>query len=219
MGRWVRLDLGVKRMDELLDEYGAEDGLRVLWKPWGTGRRQLMRSELEGAARRALGGGRFPRQRRDPRWTRPEDHAWRLEICGRPDDAGFRMARRRSCAGPVNIALPTTVATAYVAIKHIFQGLPANAGVMRPIDREGARRLNPVGEFPAPTGGYTETILRMIDVIFLRLLGRPRRTGWWPMPMARSTRCRLRASAQRPALGDVFLLWRRARRIARKATG
>ena len=38
------------------------------------------------------------------------------------------------CAGPVNIALPTTVATAYVAIKHIFPALPANAGVMRPIE-------------------------------------------------------------------------------------
>ena len=63
-------------------------------------------------------------------------------------------------------ALPTAVATAYVAIKHIFPGLPANAGVMRPIDvkiPEGSLLSAP---FPAPVGGYTETILRMIDVIF-----------------------------------------------------
>jgi N-methylhydantoinase B len=70
------------------------------------------------------------------------------------------------CAGPVNIALPTTVATAYVAIKHIFQNLPANAGVMRPIDVIVPEGSILSAEFPAPTGGYTETILRMIDVIF-----------------------------------------------------
>ncbi len=71
------------------------------------------------------------------------------------------------CAGPVNIALPTAVATAYVAIKHIFPALPANAGVMRPIDVIVSRKGRLLSaEFPAPVGGYTETILRMIDVIF-----------------------------------------------------
>ena len=70
------------------------------------------------------------------------------------------------CAGPVNIALPTTVATAYVAIKHIFPMLPANAGVMRPIDVIVPEGSMLSAKFPAPTGGYTETILRMIDVVF-----------------------------------------------------
>jgi N-methylhydantoinase B len=70
------------------------------------------------------------------------------------------------CAGPVNIALPTTVATAYVAIKHVFPALPANAGVMRPIDVIVPEGSLLAAKFPAPTGGYTETILRMIDVVF-----------------------------------------------------
>ncbi|MGA1234603.1 MAG: hydantoinase B/oxoprolinase family protein, partial [Lutimaribacter sp.] len=70
------------------------------------------------------------------------------------------------CAGPVNIALPTAVATAYVAIKHIFPALPANAGVMRPITVTIPEGSLLAAEFPAPVGGYTETILRMIDVIF-----------------------------------------------------
>jgi N-methylhydantoinase B len=70
------------------------------------------------------------------------------------------------CAGPVNIALPTAVATAYVAIKHIFPALPANAGVMRPIEVRIPEGSMLSAEFPAPVGGYTETILRMIDVIF-----------------------------------------------------
>jgi N-methylhydantoinase B len=66
----------------------------------------------------------------------------------------------------VNIALPTAVATAYVAIKHIFPDLPANAGVMRPIEVRVPEGSLLAAEFPAPVGGYTETILRMIDVIF-----------------------------------------------------
>ncbi|MEL7416853.1 MAG: hydantoinase B/oxoprolinase family protein, partial [Pseudomonadota bacterium] len=70
-------------------------------------------------------------------------------------------------AGPVNIALPTAVATAYVAIKHIFLDLPANSGVMRPIEVRVPDGSLLSAEFPAPVGGYTETILRMIDVIFL----------------------------------------------------
>ncbi|MGY9047755.1 MAG: hydantoinase B/oxoprolinase family protein, partial [Rhodobacterales bacterium] len=65
-----------------------------------------------------------------------------------------------------NIALPTAVATAYVAIKHIFPALPANAGVMRPIEVKIPEGSLLAAEFPAPVGGYTETILRMIDVIF-----------------------------------------------------
>jgi N-methylhydantoinase B len=69
-------------------------------------------------------------------------------------------------AGPVNIALPTTIACCYVAIKHIFPALPANAGVMRPITIKVPEGSLLSAEFPAPTGGYTETILRMIDVIF-----------------------------------------------------
>ena len=58
------------------------------------------------------------------------------------------------------------MATAYVAIKHIFPDLPANAGVMRPIDVRVPEGSLLSAEFPAPVGGYTETILRMIDVIF-----------------------------------------------------
>jgi N-methylhydantoinase B len=75
------------------------------------------------------------------------------------------------CAGPVNIALPTAVATAYVAIKHIFPNLPANSGVMRPINVKIPKGSLLSAPFPAPVGGYTETILRMIDVIFSAAAG------------------------------------------------
>ncbi|MAK17025.1 MAG: hypothetical protein CMN41_00075 [SAR116 cluster bacterium] len=71
-----------------------------------------------------------------------------------------------ACAGPVNISRSTTIAATYVALKHIFTDVPANAGVLQPVEF-----IIPEASFlsvtaPKPVGGYTETILRLIDVMF-----------------------------------------------------
>ena len=71
-----------------------------------------------------------------------------------------------ACAGPVNISRSTTIAAVYVALKHIFTDVPANAGVLQPVEF-----ILPEDSFlnvraPKPVGGYTETILRLIDVVF-----------------------------------------------------
>ena len=71
-----------------------------------------------------------------------------------------------ACAGPVNISRSTAVASIYVALKHVFTDVPANAGVLEPIDIVIPKdTLLSVGA-PKPVGGYTETILRIIDVVF-----------------------------------------------------
>ena len=72
----------------------------------------------------------------------------------------------KACAGPVNISRSTAIASCYVALKHLFQEVPANSGVLEPI-----RFVIPEGclldaKAPKPVGGYTETILRVIDVVF-----------------------------------------------------
>jgi N-methylhydantoinase B len=71
-----------------------------------------------------------------------------------------------ACAGPVNISRSTTIAACYVALKHIFADVPANAGVLEPIDFV----INPDSLLsvtaPKPVGGYTETIMRLTDVMF-----------------------------------------------------
>ncbi len=161
-GQLGALDLGVKRLDELLDEYGAPT-VRAALDALGDRAETLMRAELSALP--------------DGRWEAVDY----LDNDGITDDAlpikvAFEIAGDRLVldfagtapvtAGPVNIALPTAVATAYVAIKHVFPDLPANAGVMRPIDVRVPEGSLLSAEFPAPVGGYTETILRMIDVIF-----------------------------------------------------
>lgn len=161
-GQLGALDLGQKRLDELLDEYGAET-VKAALEALGDRAETLMRGELSALP--------------DGRWEAVDY----LDNDGITDEAlpikvaleinGDKMVldfggTAPVTAGPVNIALPTAVATAYVAIKHIFPDLPANAGVMRPVDVRVPEGSLLSAEFPAPVGGYTETILRMIDVIF-----------------------------------------------------
>jgi N-methylhydantoinase B len=71
-----------------------------------------------------------------------------------------------ACAGPVNISRATAIAACYVALKHLFPDVPANAGVLDAVDFVIPDGLVISAARPRPVGGYTETILRMIDVIF-----------------------------------------------------
>jgi N-methylhydantoinase B len=161
-GQLGALDLGVKRLDELLAEYGAET-MRAALDALQDRAEALMRSELT-----ELPDGRWEAEDfldNDGITDTPQAIKVALEINDDRMTLDFTGTADR-CAGPVNIALPTAVATAYVAIKHIFPSLPANSGVMRPIEvkiPDGSLLSAP---FPAPVGGYTETILRMVDVIF-----------------------------------------------------
>ncbi|MDE4098350.1 hydantoinase B/oxoprolinase family protein [Phaeobacter gallaeciensis] len=161
-GQLGALDLGVKRLDELLAEYGAET-VRAALDALQDRAEALMRSELA-----ELPDGRWEAEDfldNDGITDTPLAIKVALEINDDRMTLDFTGTADR-CAGPVNIALPTAVATAYVAIKHIFPSLPANSGVMRPIEvkiPDGSLLSAP---FPAPVGGYTETILRMVDVIF-----------------------------------------------------
>jgi N-methylhydantoinase B len=66
----------------------------------------------------------------------------------------------------VNIARSTAVASVYVAIKHLFTDVPANAGVLDPVSILIPDATLLSVSAPKPVGGYTETILRVIDVIF-----------------------------------------------------
>jgi N-methylhydantoinase B len=161
-GQLGALDLGVRRMDELLDAYGAatvDAALTAL----GHRAEALMRDELS-----ALPDGRWEATDyldNDGITDAPLAIKVALTVAGDRLTIDF-TGTAPVTAGPVNIALPTAVASCYVAMKHIFPMLPANAGVMRPIEVIVPEGSLLSAQFPAPVGGYTETILRMIDVIF-----------------------------------------------------
>ena len=161
-GQLGALALGARRMDALLSEHGAATVDAVL-AALGDRAEALMRDAV-----RALPDGRWEAEDfLDNDGIVDEALPIRVALTVAGDRLALDFAGTAPVArGPVNIAAPTAVACAYVAIKHVFPALPANAGVMRPVDvrlPEGSLLAAP---FPAPVGGYTETILRMIDVVF-----------------------------------------------------
>lgn len=161
-GQLSALDLGIRRLDALLDEYGV-DTVNAAFSALTDRAEALLRHEVA-----ALPDGRWEAVDyldNDGIVDQPLAIRVALEITGDRLALDF-TGTAGGAAGPINIARPTAIACVYVAIKHIFPALPANAGVMRPIDILIPEGSLLAAEFPTPTGGYTETILRMIDVIF-----------------------------------------------------
>ena len=164
-GQLGALELGAGRLDALIDEYGAET-VKTALDALSDRAETMMRAEIA-----ALPDGRWEAEDfLDNDGIDPEPLPVRVAVEVRGDAMTLDFAGSApASAGPVNISLPTTVAMAYVAIKHVFPDLPANAGVMRPIEIAIPERSLLSAEFPAPTGGYTETVLRLIDAIFSAL--------------------------------------------------
>ena len=129
-GQLSALDLGVKRLDALLDDYGVPTVAAALMA-LSDRAEALARSEIA-----ALPDGRWQAEDfLDNDGIDPDALPIRVAL----DVAGDRLTLDFTgtapvARGPVNIARPTAIACCYVAIKHIFPDLPANAGVMRPIE-------------------------------------------------------------------------------------
>ncbi|WP_372084497.1 hydantoinase B/oxoprolinase family protein [Tistrella mobilis] len=161
-GQLNALDLGVKRLDALLDEYGP-DLVKAALDALGDRAETLMRAAISGLPDGSWQAEDFL----DNDGISDEPLPIRLTLTIRGDRLTLDFTGSAGPAqGPINISRSTSIACCYVAIKHIFPDLPANAGVMRPIDFVIPDKSLLSAEFPKPVGGYTETILRMIDVIF-----------------------------------------------------
>ncbi len=161
-GQLSALELGVKRLDSLLDEYGDA----VVLQAMGELRKRalvLMRAHIHN-----LPDGRYSFEDvLDNDGVKDELLTIALDMTVQGDRLTLDFSRTSAqCAGPVNISRATAVAACYVALKHVFPDVPANAGVLDAVDFVLPDGLVITAERPRPVGGYTETILRMIDVIF-----------------------------------------------------
>lgn len=161
-GQLNALDLGVRRLTELLDEHG-EDTVAAAFDAFTARAEALMRSAL---SRLPDGTYSFEDYLDNDGIT-----ADRLRIALDLTIAGDRMVLDFSrssapCAGPLNIAYSTAVACCYVALKHVFTDVPANAGCLNPITFVIPETTLLAVKPPKPVGGYTETILRVIGVVF-----------------------------------------------------
>ena len=156
------LDLGVRRLDDLLDEYGDDvvaDALDELTTRAAT----LMRSSIgtipdgvyEAVDHLDNDGGS----------EEPVEIRLRLTVEGETLTLDF-TGTASAVGGPVNISRSTAVAACYVGLKHIFGDVPANFGCLDPVDIVIPDGSLLAAERPRPVGGYTETILRVMDLIF-----------------------------------------------------
>lgn len=161
-GQLAALELGARRLNGLLDEYGDALVLEAMGELRARALR-LMRSHIA-----SLPDGRYSFEDvldNDGITNVPLTIALDMTVAGDRLTLDFSRTSAQ-CAGPVNISRATAIAACYVALKHLFPDVPANAGVLDAVDFVIPQRLVISAERPRPVGGYTETILRMIDVIF-----------------------------------------------------
>jgi N-methylhydantoinase B len=161
-GQLNALDLGERRFHALLDEYG-DDVVAAALDAASARAAALMRENIK-----ALPDGVYAFEDfldNDGIVDVALRIALDLTIAG--DEMTLDFSRSSApCQGPVNIARSTAVAACYVALKHVFTTVPANAGCLQPIHFEIPETTFLGVSAPRPVAGYTETILRMIGVVF-----------------------------------------------------
>ncbi len=161
-GQLAALDLGARRLAGVLDEYGDALVVAVMAELRQRAVR-LMRSHIA-----ALPDGCYAfSDVLDNDGVKDQELTIALEMTVAGEHLTLDFSRTSpQCDGPVNISRATAIAACYVGLKHLFPDVPANAGVLDAVDFVLPDGLVISAARPRPVGGYTETILRMIDVIF-----------------------------------------------------
>ena len=161
-GQLNALDLGTKRLHELLNSYGDDVVMSAL-DAFTQRAETLMRETIT-----ALPDGVYHfEDKLDNDGVVDEPLTIALDLTIKGDTMILDFSRSSApCAGPLNIARSTAVACCYVALKHVFTDVPANAGCLAPITFVIPETTLLGVSPPKPVGGYTETILRVIGVVF-----------------------------------------------------
>ena len=156
------LDLGEKRLHALLDEF-TDSVIDFAMQELRRRACLLMKSEIS----KIPDGAYVFEDFLDNDGVLDEPLLIHLEMKIKGDKLTLDFSKTAAeCSGPVNISMATSVAACYVALKHLFPNVPANAGVLDAVEFVIPNGLIISATKPKPVGGYTETILRMIDIIF-----------------------------------------------------
>jgi N-methylhydantoinase B len=160
-GQLNALDLGERRFRQLLAEVGPET-VDASFVAFSDRAEALMRQAI-----RDLPDGTYSFSDvldNDGIVDEPLTIALDLRVHGETMELDFSRSSPPA-AGPINISRSTAVAACYVALKHVFLDVPANAGCLRPISFNIPATTLLGAVAPKPVAGYTETILRLIGVV------------------------------------------------------
>jgi N-methylhydantoinase B len=161
-GQLNALDRGERRLHTLLDEYGDEIIAAAL-AALSLRAERLMRANISALPDGIYSCDDFL----DNDGVTDDPLRIALDLTIKGDVMRLDFSRSAPpCDGPLNIARSTAIACCYVALKHLFTDVPANAGCLAPIEFVIPDTTLLSVSAPRPVGGYTETILRVIDVIF-----------------------------------------------------
>lgn len=161
-GQLNALALGEQRLNQLLDEY-SEATVETALAAFTARAEALMRSAIADLPDGSYSFEDFL----DNDGITDEPLRIALDLMIEGDRMTLDFSRSSPpCAGPLNIAYSTAVACCYVALKHVFTDVPANAGCLVPITFNIPSTTLLGVKAPKPVGGYTETILRVIGVVF-----------------------------------------------------
>src|SRR6056300_1132387 len=130
-GQINALDLGQERLITLLDEYSEDavvDALTIL----RTRAEQMMRDHLKQLGSYTISVEDYLDN--DGVNDTPLKLALDMTITAEGVLVMDFSKSSDACAGPVNISRSTTIAATYVALKHLFTDVPANAGVLKPVE-------------------------------------------------------------------------------------
>jgi N-methylhydantoinase B len=160
-GQLGALDLGERRLHALLDDYG-DATVAAAFDAFSNRAEAMMRDAI-----RLLPDGVYQFEDvldNDGITAAKLTVALDMTIAGESMVLDFSRSSPPT-QGPVNISYATTIAACYVALKHIFTDVPANAGCLRPIRFVVPETTLLAAGPPRPMAGYTETILRLIGVV------------------------------------------------------
>ncbi|MBV9560994.1 MAG: hydantoinase B/oxoprolinase family protein [Bradyrhizobium sp.] len=160
-GQLNALDLGERRLRALLDEYG-DATVADAFEAYSDRAEALMRVAIA-----SLPDGVYSFEDvldNDGIVDVPLTVALDIRVTGDTMELDFSRSAA-GAQGPINISRSTTIAACYVALKHVFTDVPANAGCLRPIRFTITEGSLLAAAPPKPVAGYTETILRLIGVV------------------------------------------------------
>ncbi len=161
-GQLNALDLGVRRFGDLIADFDGPT-LAAAFSALTARAEELMRTSISALPNGTWSVDDFL----DNDGSKDDPVLVALDLTIDGDRLTIDLSRTSDAvAGPINISRSTAIAACYVALKHIFVDVPANAGCLAPVDViiEDGSLLD--ARWPRPVAGYTETILRVMDCIF-----------------------------------------------------